>query len=112
MLIQDHPKAGHDILGDIDFSWPIAEMVLQHHERMNGSGYPQRLKGKDILLEARILGVSDVVEAMASHRPYRPALGIAAAMEEIDKSKGILYDPDVVEACVTLFREKGFIFEA
>ena len=112
MLIQDHPKAGHDILGDIDFSWPIAEMVLQHHERMNGSGYPQRLKGKDILLEARILGVSDVVEAMASHRPYRPALGIEAALEEIEKNKSALYDPDVVSACLKLFRENRFIFKA
>jgi len=83
-------------------------MVLQHHERMNGSGYPQGLKGEDILLEARILAVSDVVEAMASHRPYRPSLGIAAALEEIEKNKGVLYDPDVASACLTLFREKGF----
>jgi HD-GYP domain-containing protein (c-di-GMP phosphodiesterase class II) len=112
VLIQDHPKAGHDILGDIDFSWPIAEMVLQHHERMNGSGYPQRLKGENIILEARILAVSDVVEAMASHRPYRPALGIEAALEEIDKNKDVLYDPDVAAACLKLFRAKGFIFKA
>ena len=83
-------------------------MVLQHHERMNGSGYPQGLKGEDILLKARILAVSDVVEAMASHRPYRPSLGIAAALEEIEKNKGILYDPCVVSTCLTLFREKGF----
>jgi PAS domain S-box-containing protein len=107
-LIQTHSQAGYEILRDIDFSWPLAEMVFQHHERMNGSGYPQGLKGEDILLEARILAVSDVVEAMASHRPYRPALGIAAALEEIEKDKGILYDPDVVSACLTLFREKGF----
>jgi predicted hydrolase (HD superfamily) len=109
-LIQAHPKVGHDILGDIDFSWPIAEIVLQHHERMNGSGYPAGLKGDDILLEARILAVSDVVEAMASHRPYRPALGIEVALEEIEKNKGVLYDPDVVAACLKLFREKGFIW--
>ena len=111
-LIQDHPKVGHDILCDVDFSWPIAEMVLQHHERMDGSGYPGGLKGNDILFEARILGVSDVVEAMASHRPYRPALGIAAALEEIDENKGVLYDSDVVAACLKLFREKKFILKA
>lgn len=107
-MIKTHSQVGYDILRDIDFTWPLAEMVLQHHERMNGSGYPQRLKGDEILLEARILAVADVVEAMASHRPYRPALGIAAALEEIEKNKGILYDPDVVSACLTLFREKGF----
>jgi PAS domain S-box-containing protein/putative nucleotidyltransferase with HDIG domain len=112
MLIQSHAQVGHDILHGIDFSWPIAEMVLQHHERMNGSGYPLRLKGEDILLEARILAVSDVVEAMASHRPYRPALGIEAALEEIDENKGVLYDSDVAAACLKLFREKGFIFKA
>ena len=111
-LVKAHAQKGYEILKEVESSWPLAEIVYQHHERMNGSGYPEGLKGDDILLEARILAVSDVVEAMASHRPYRPALGIAAAMEEIDKSKGILYDPDVVEACVTLFREKGFIFES
>jgi len=110
MLIQEHPQIGHDILSDIDFSYPIAKIVLQHHERMNGSGYPAGLKGDDILLEARILAVSDVVEAMASHRPFRPALGIDAALEEIDKSKGVLYDSDVAAACLKLFREKGFKF--
>lgn len=110
-LIQTHPEVGHDILGDINFSWPVAEIVLQHHERMNGSGYPAGLKGDDILLEARILSVSDVVEAMASHRPYRPALGIAAAIEEIERNKGVLYDPDVVAACLKLFREKDFKFK-
>jgi len=107
-MIQSHSQVGHDILREIDFNWPIAEMVLQHHERMDGSGYPRRLKGEDILLEARILAVADVVEAMASHRPYRPALGIEEAMEEIEKNKGLLYDPDVVSACLTLFGEKGF----
>ncbi len=110
-MIKSHPQIGHDILKDIDFSWPIAEMILQHHERTNGSGYPRGLKGDDILLEARILAVSDVVEAMASHRPYRPALGIEAALEEIEKNKGILYDPIVVTACLTLFREQKFSFK-
>jgi len=109
-LIQEHPQIGHDILSDIDFSYPIAKIVLQHHERMNGSGYPAGLKGDDILLEARILAVSDAVEAMASHRPFRPALGIEAALEEIDMSKGLLYDSDVAAACLKLFREKGFKF--
>jgi PAS domain S-box-containing protein len=107
-LIQSHPEIGHDIVKNIDFSWPIAEMVLRHHERMDGSGYPGGLKGEDILFEARILAVADVVEAIASHRPYRPALGIEAALEEIEKNKGLLYDPDVVSACLRLFREKGF----
>jgi PAS domain S-box-containing protein len=110
-MIKSHPQIGHDIVQDIDFSQPIAEMILQHHERMNGSGYPRRLKGEDLLLEARILAVSDVVEAMASHRPYRPALGIGAALEEIEKNKGVLYDQDVVTACLALFREKGFAFK-
>jgi PAS domain S-box-containing protein len=107
-LIKAHPQVAYDILKDVNFSWPIAEMVLQHHERMNGSGYPRGLKGDDILLEARILAVADVVEAMASHRPYRPARGVEAALEEIEKNKGILYDPLVVSACVTLFREQKF----
>ncbi|MCX6564357.1 MAG: HD domain-containing protein [Candidatus Aminicenantes bacterium] len=110
-MIKSHVQVGYDILQNIDFSWPLAEMVLQHHERMNGSGYPQGLIGENTLLEARILAVSDVVEAMASHRPYRPALGIAAALEEIAKNKGILYDPDVVSTCLTLFREKNFEFK-
>ena len=86
----------------------MADVVLQHHERMNGSGYPQGLKGDDILLEARILAVADVVEAIASHRPYRPALGIDLALEEISGNKGILYDADAVDACLKLFREKGY----
>jgi HD-GYP domain-containing protein (c-di-GMP phosphodiesterase class II) len=86
-------------------------MVLQHHKRNDGSGYPNKLKSKNILIEAKIIGVTDVVEAMSSHRPYRPALGIEAALEEITKNKGILYEPKVVEACVKLFREKGFQFK-
>jgi HD-GYP domain-containing protein (c-di-GMP phosphodiesterase class II) len=86
----------------------VADVVLQHHERMNGSGYPHGLKGDDILLEARILAVADVVEAIASHRPYRPALGIDLALKEISGNKGILYDADAVDACLKLFREKGY----
>ncbi|HHR86073.1 MAG TPA: PAS domain S-box protein, partial [Candidatus Acetothermia bacterium] len=109
-LIQTHPQRAYDILERIDFPWPIAEIVLQHHERMDGSGYPNGLKGDEILLEARIIAVADVVEAMASHRPYRPARGIDAALEEIKKNKGRLYDPNVVDACLAVF-EGGFSFE-
>jgi len=105
-LIKDHSQVGYDILKDVDFPWPIAQMVLQHHERTNGSGYPQGLQGKDILIEARILGVTDVIEAMSSHRPYRPALGMDKALEEISKNKDILYDPKVVDACLKLFDKK------
>jgi PAS domain S-box-containing protein len=107
-LIKTHSQSGYDILKDIEFPWPVADVVLQHHERMNGSGYPHGLKGDDILLEARILAVADVVEAIASHRPYRPALGIDLALEEISGNKGILYDADAVDACLKLFREKGY----
>lgn len=110
-LIKDHPKVAYDILKDIDFPWPVAEIAYQHHEKMNGSGYPRGLSGEDILLEARIMAVADVVEAMASHRPYRPALGIDAALDEISKNKGVSFDPDVVDACLRLFREKGFKLE-
>jgi PAS domain S-box-containing protein len=107
-LIKTHPQSGYDILKDIEFPWPVADVVLQHHERMDGSGYPQGLKGDDILLEARILAIADVVEAIASHRPYRPALGIDLALEDISRNKGILYDADAVDACLKLFREKGY----
>lgn len=110
-LIMNHSQVGYDILKTVDFPWPIAQMVLQHHERMDGSGYPQGIAGEDICLEARILAVADVVEAMASHRPYRPALGIEKALEEISNNKGILYDPAVVDACIKLFSEKEFDFE-
>jgi len=109
-LIKAHPDQAHSILKGIDFPWPVAEIVLQHHERLDGSGYPRGLKGDEIMLEARIIAVADVVEAMASHRPYRPALGIRAALIEVVKNKGKLYDPDVVEACLSAF-EKGFAFE-
>ncbi len=107
-LIKTHAQSGYDILKDIEFPWPVADVVLQHHERMDGSGYPQGLKGNDILLEARILAIADVVEAIAFHRPYRPALGIDLALKEISGNKGILYDADAVDACLKLFREKGY----
>ena len=110
-LIKGHSQIGYDILKSIDFSFPIARIVLQHHERLNGSGYPNNLKGNEIILEAKIIGVADVVEAMSSHRPYRPALGIDKALEEITQNKGTLYDPEVVDACLRLFKEKGFKFE-
>jgi len=110
-LIKNHSQIGYNILKSIDFSYPIAQIVLQHHERPNGSGYPNNLKGDKILLEARIIGVADVVEAMSSYRPYRPALGIDKALEEISKNKGILYDPEAVDVCLKLFKEKGFKFE-
>jgi GAF domain-containing protein len=111
-LIKTHSQVGHNILdGTIEFPWPIAQIVLQHHERMDGSGYPVGLSGDEIILEARILGVADVVEAMASHRPYRPARGIDQALVEISQNRGILYDPEVVDACLKLFNEKRFKFE-
>lgn len=109
-IIQGHPEVAYDLLDPIDFPWPIADIVIQHHERMDGSGYPHGLKGEEILLEARILAVSDVVEAMASHRPYRAALGIEAALEEIKNNAGNRYDPDAVDACIRLFEEDGFEF--
>jgi putative nucleotidyltransferase with HDIG domain len=107
-MIRTHCQAGYDILNNIEFPWPIAQIILQHHENMDGSGYPCGLSGEDILLRARILRVADVVEAMASNRPYRPALGMGQALEEIAKNKGKLYDTDVVNACYNLFYEKGF----
>lgn len=110
-LIREHSQIGYDILKSNDFSHPVANIILQHHERLNGSGYPNHLKGDEILLEAKIIGIADVVEAMSSHRPYRPALGIDAALEEISQNRGILYDSEVVDACLKLFKEKGFRFE-
>jgi PAS domain S-box-containing protein len=110
-LTKVHPQTGYDILKEIDFPWPVAQMVFQHHEKMDGSGYPNGLKGEDILLDARIIAVADVVEAMASHRPYRPALGIDVALNEIEKNRGSFYDDAVVDACLRLFREKGFQLE-
>jgi PAS domain S-box-containing protein len=107
-LIKEHSVSGYDMLKDIESPWPLAEIIYQHHERMNGSGYPRKLKGNEILIEARIMAVADVVEAMSSHRPYRAALGIEAALEEIEENKGILYDNSVFNACLSLFREKGY----
>jgi PAS domain S-box-containing protein/putative nucleotidyltransferase with HDIG domain len=107
-IIKEHPQVGYNILKTVDFPWPIAQIVLQHHERMDGSGYPNGISGENILLEARILAVADVVEAMASHRPYRAALGIKLALNEISKNRGSSYDPKVVDACLRLFNEKGY----
>ena len=110
-LIQAHPQVGYNVLKGIDFSWPLAQIVLQHHERLDGSGYPQGLSSEEIILETRILSVADVVEAMASYRPYRPALGIDKALEAISQNRGVLYDPEVADVCLKLFTEKGFEFE-
>jgi PAS domain S-box-containing protein/putative nucleotidyltransferase with HDIG domain len=107
-LIKQHPQAGYDILKGIDFPWPVAQMVHQHHERLDGSGYPQGLKGDAIALEARVLAVADVVEAMSSHRPYRPGLGIEAALKEIEAKRGVWFDAAAADACLRLFREKGY----
>ena len=110
-LIKVHPQVGYDILKDIAFPWPVAQGVLQHHERLDGSGYPSGLTAEEITPEAKILAVADVVEAMASHRPYRPALGIDQALEEITQNRGKLYDPDAVDVCVRLLTEKDFRFD-
>ena len=109
-LIKIHPQVGYDILKEIDFPWLIAKTVLQHHERINGSAYPAGLKNGDILLEAKVLAVADVVEAIASHRPYRPAFGTKEAIDEITRKQGILYDPAVVKSCLRLFQNKEFSF--
>jgi PAS domain S-box-containing protein/putative nucleotidyltransferase with HDIG domain len=112
MLIKTHPTVGHEIIADTDFPWPIADMILQHHERMDGTGYPAGLRGNDIILEARIIGVADVVEAMSVHRPYRPSLGIEKALTEVTRTRGTSLDPAVVDACLTLFNESRFSFSA
>ncbi len=109
-LIKAHAQTGYKILKGVEFPWPVAQIVLQHQERLDGSGYPNGLKGKEIMLEARILAVADTVEAMSSHRPYRPALGLDMALKEITQKKGILYDPAVVDACVRLFKDGKFEF--
>jgi putative nucleotidyltransferase with HDIG domain len=111
-LIREHPKTAYDILIDVPFPGPVAEIVLQHHERLDGSGYPRGLSGEQIFREARVLAVADVIEAMASHRPYRPALGLDAALTEIRAGSGTRYDAGVVDACVTLFESRGFSFSA
>jgi PAS domain S-box-containing protein/putative nucleotidyltransferase with HDIG domain len=110
-IIKMHPMSGHEILKTIDFPWPIAETIHQHHERTDGSGYPLGISGKDIIIEARILAVADVVEAITSHRPYRPARGIDKALEEISQNKGKLYDPEVVDVCLKLFSQQKFSFK-
>lgn len=107
-LVKGHAQQGYEILKRVEFPWPVAETAWQHHERLDGSGYPRGLKGEAIILEARVLAVADTVEAMASHRPYRPGMGIEKALAEIERSRGALYDPRAVDACLRLFREKGF----
>jgi len=109
-IIKYHPQIAYDMLKSIEFDYPVAKIVEQHHEKCDGSGYPYGLKKDDILLQARIITVADVVEAISSHRPYRPALGIDAALQEISSNSGILYDPEVVEVCLDLFQNKGFHF--
>jgi len=111
VLVKTHAQVGYDILKTVEFSSPVAQTVLQHHERLDGSGYPQGLSGDEILVEAKILAVADVVEAMSSHRPYRPAYSINTALEEISENRGILYAPEVVDACLIIFKERGFEFE-
>ena len=107
-IIKTHPAVGYDIVKDIPFNWPIRDMVYQHHERLDGSGYPQGLKGEQIILEARILAVADVMEAMSSHRPYRAALPVEKGLAEITGNRGRLYDAPVVDACVRLVQEGRF----
>lgn len=108
MLMKTHPQAGYDIIKNVQFPWPIADIILQHHERLNGSGYPQGLTDEAILPEAKILAVADVVEAMSSHRPYRPGQGIEVALEEVERGRGSLYDPQAVDSCIRLFREMNY----
>jgi HD-GYP domain-containing protein (c-di-GMP phosphodiesterase class II) len=110
-MIKTHPKVSYDILKMVEFPWPIAKIVLQHHERLDGSGYPLGLSGEDIMIEAKILSIADVVEAIAFHRPYRSAVGIDKALEEISTKKGLLYEPAIVDACVRLFSKKDFEFD-
>lgn len=109
-MLRTHPQTGYDILKPLSLPWPISKIILQHHERLDGSGYPNALKSEDICLEAKVLAVADVVEAMTSHRPYRPAVGIDKALEEIASKRGILYDSAVVDACLRLFKEAGYEF--
>ena len=107
-LVKLHAESGYAILREIDLPWPVAEVARQHHERINGSGYPRGLKGKEIVLEARVIAVADVMESMASHRPYRAALGSSIALKELEKGSGSLFDADVVNACLRLFRQKNY----
>ena len=110
-LVKTHPEVGYALLKDVEFPWPVADIVLQHHERINGSGYPKRLKGPDIRIEAKIIAIADVVEAISSTRPYRQSLGVEAALEQISKNRGILYDEKAADACLRLFEEKRFKFK-
>lgn len=110
-LIKRHPQLGHEILKGIDFPWPVDEIVLQHHERFDGSGYPQGLTGRETHIEAKILAVADVVETVTSHRPYRPGFGIDKALEEISRKRGVLYDPEIVDACLRVFKERDYQLE-
>jgi HD-GYP domain-containing protein (c-di-GMP phosphodiesterase class II) len=107
-LLQEHAQSGYDVLKSVEFPWPVAQVALQHHERIDGSGYPQGLKGEDTLLEARIMAVADVVEAMSSHRPYRAGLGIDKALAEIERGRATVYDAAVADACLRIFREKSY----
>jgi len=109
-IVKTHPQAGYDVVKDIRFPWPIARMLQEHHERMDGTGYPRGLRGDEMLLESRIIAVADVVEAMVSHRPYRPAGDLEVALREIEENRGSKFDPDVAGACLMLFRKKGFAF--
>jgi HD-GYP domain-containing protein (c-di-GMP phosphodiesterase class II) len=109
-IIKSHPQVGYDIVKDVQFPWPVTDMILQHHERLDGSGYPNGLKGDAIILEARILAVADVIESMSSHRPYRPALGLDAALAQVRQEAGTKLDAQVVDACERVFREQGFSF--
>jgi putative nucleotidyltransferase with HDIG domain len=111
-IIKSHTEVGYDIIKDVKFPWPVADMVVQHHERLDGSGYPRGLRGDEIILEARILAVADVVEAISAHRPYRPAVGIDKALLEIEEHRGTYYDTAVADACLRLIRDKGFTFVA
>ena len=110
-LVKMHPETSYEILREIEFQWPVAEMVYEHHERYDGTGYPRGLKGDEILPEARVMAVADVLEAMISHRPYRPAHELEAALEEVESGSGTLYDPEVCDACLRLFRERGYVLE-
>lgn len=110
-IIKTHPLVGYDIVKDVEFPWPVAQMILQHHERLDGSGYPHGLKGDEIIPEARLLSVADVVEAMASHRPYRPAKGLDAGINELMTQRGKLFEPDAVDACVRVVKQRNFRFE-
>ena len=110
-LLKNHPRTGYEILKKVDFPWPIAEIVFQHQEKIDGSGFPRGLKDAEILIEAKILGVANVVEAMSSYKSYRPALSMDESLREISKYENILFDPEVVDACLKLFKEKGFKFE-